>query len=464
MNNDQKPLTETLDKLKTGAFERRWMLAKAGVLAGSRYAAGAAKSLFLSKDQRQAALSDQLSRQAQFLIKEMGKLKGSVVKIGQLMALWGEHCLPKEVTQALHQLEDKTAHLPWELVRSSLVAELGSDILSVFEFDPKPIGAASFGQVHLAKRKKDGLLLCFKIQYPHVADSIDSDLMTMMQLMRLARIVPASRDFEDWVYGLRDLLHSEIDYELEAKATQRFYERLQHDTRYVVPRVYFEYSSKRVLATRYEQGVGVNSETVKSLSAFRRNRLAEICLDLFWREVFVWGEMQTDPNFGNYFVRLDPEAHQDKLILLDFGAVHVFDSKVLLCGRQLIDSICAQEFEQTCVALRHLNFLHDDVPASVYQDIYALCTLALEPFLSGSNLYQDNQGRYHWSEANLMNRVLKFASRKALSKHFHVPPKEVMFITRKIMGAYTLMVLLQAQLDGTALIQPYLDQLKSQFK
>jgi predicted unusual protein kinase regulating ubiquinone biosynthesis (AarF/ABC1/UbiB family) len=54
----------------------------------------------------------------------------------------------------------------------------------------------------------------------------------------------------------------------------------------------------------YEHGVPINSNAIMTLSQERRNKLAEASLEICCREVFEWGEMQTDPNFGNYLVRL----------------------------------------------------------------------------------------------------------------------------------------------------------------
>lgn len=101
-------------------------------------------------------------------------MKGSVVKIGQMMALFGEHFLPEEVTEALHTLENSTTALEWPAVEKHLRQQLGSVKLAELEVDPQPLGAASLGQVHRARRKSDGAELALKIQYPGVANAIDS--------------------------------------------------------------------------------------------------------------------------------------------------------------------------------------------------------------------------------------------------------------------------------------------------
>src|SRR5690554_6680920 len=159
---------KTVKRVKTGSFERRLSMATAGIFAGAKYATLSAGTLFTAKDKRDERRKEILSSQAQELVTELGKLKGSVVKIGQMMALFGEHFLPEEVTAALHTLENSTTALEWPAIERHLRKELGELKLAELEIDPEPIGAASLGQVHRAVRKSDGKELVLKIQYPGV--------------------------------------------------------------------------------------------------------------------------------------------------------------------------------------------------------------------------------------------------------------------------------------------------------
>src|SRR5690606_8354602 len=111
---------------------------------------------FSAPDKREERRKAILSQRAEELVAELGELKGSVVKIGQMMALFGEHFLPEEVTAALHTLENDTAALEWPAMERHLKQQLGTVKLAELEVDPEPLGAASLGQVHRARRKKDG--------------------------------------------------------------------------------------------------------------------------------------------------------------------------------------------------------------------------------------------------------------------------------------------------------------------
>ena len=117
----------TVARIRTGSFERRLSMTRAGLFAGTRMASHMATNWLSSADQREQRHKAMLSKQAQFLVDELGQLKGSVVKIGQMMALYGEHFLPDEVTEALHTLEDQTSALEWKAVEKVIREELGAE-------------------------------------------------------------------------------------------------------------------------------------------------------------------------------------------------------------------------------------------------------------------------------------------------------------------------------------------------
>src|SRR5690606_30759485 len=120
------------------------------------------------------------------------------------------------------------------------------------------------------------------------------------------------------------MMHREVDYRLEAETTRRFGQMLEGDDRFIVPRVFDEYSGDHVIATSYEPGLSVTNEIVQQLPLERRNHLARAALELFLRELFRWSELQTDPNFGNYRIRLSDGETPDRIVLLDFGAVQKY--------------------------------------------------------------------------------------------------------------------------------------------
>ncbi|WP_281649165.1 AarF/ABC1/UbiB kinase family protein [Parendozoicomonas sp. Alg238-R29] len=454
-----------VSRIKTGSFERRLHLASAGFLAGSRMASHLARNALTSKEKRLSRRRDMQSKQAAYLVSEMGKLKGSVVKIGQMMALYGEHFLPSEVTEALHDFEHQTTALKWPVIRKALKKELGTEKLAELTIERVPIGAASLGQVHRATRLRDGQQLCLKIQYPGVADAVDSDLNGVANLLRLTRMIKATHAFDDWLEEIRSMLHREIDYLEEAQTTQRFREHLKHDKRFIVPVVFPEYTTKRVLATSYEPGLAITEPEILNLSQERRNHLASGLLDLFFKEMFNWHEAQTDPNFGNYRVRLKDVSGEknDTIVLLDFGAVTRYPSNIISPINRIIAASWYGDKQQIVAGAEELRFISEGMPDDIRNAFATLCQMLIEP-VAGVHTgipdhVMDNEGNYLWNSSDLPNRIVGKATKSAVSRYFEVPPKEFLFLNRKLMGVYTFMSVLDARLNSSNILRGYLDKI-----
>ena len=451
---------KVVSRIKTGSVERRLHLASAGLFAGGRMATHIAANLLTGKEKKRQRRESMLAQQAAFLVSEMGKLKGSVVKIGQMMALYGEHFLPDEVTEALHAFEHQTTALKWPAIRKVLKQQLGSERLAELKVDRVPIGAASLGQVHRAVRIRDGRELCLKIQYPGVAEAVDSDLNGVAQLLRLTRVVKASGAFHDWLAEIRRMLHQEIDYLQEAEITQRFARRLQGDTRFLVPEIFPDYCTQSVLAMSYEPGYGITSPAVQKLSQERRNQISEGLLGLFFREMFSWHEVQTDPNFGNYRIQLGEGSEPDRIVLLDFGAVNKYPAEIMTPINRVIAGAWRGDRKAILDGSTRLGFLSGRMPESTRDAYASLCSMMIEPVLGNKecvpNHVLDDQGRYLWKSSDLPARIVNKATRSAVSRYFEVPPKEFIFLNRKLMGVYTFMSALDARLDSSEMIADFL--------
>lgn len=452
---------KTVKRVKTGSFERRLSMATAGIFAGAKYATLSAGTLFTAKDKRDEKRKEILSQQAQQLVEDLGKLKGSVVKIGQMMALFGEHFLPEEVTAALHTLESQTTALAWPTMFRHLQMELGDAKLAELEISQAPLGAASLAQVHKAIRKSDGKELVLKIQYPGVAQAIDSDLRALVRLLKLSRLVPITAQFNEWLDEIREMLKREVDYDLEAHTTEYFRELLKDDERFVVPTVVPEYSTHNILCMTFESGIPITEVDVDTLAQERRNHIGRAIMELCCMEVFQWNKMQTDPNFGNYLLRIDNQGGNDKVVLLDFGAIRDFEHTTLGPGREMIRASWHQDTERLGQAMRALGFLAKDVPKRVLNDFAALCFEAVEPLQDPQRFpvpasVLNSKQEYMWGESDLPSRVMGRASRNALSVHFDVPPKEFIFLVRKLLGAYTFLHVIRAEIRGNTLLEPFL--------
>ncbi|MGP4716805.1 ABC1 kinase family protein [Psychrobacter sp. T6-6] len=461
-NDTSKPSSnkQSIDSLKTSGFDRRMSIAKTSLNIGRRWAGNSVSGMFLNKEARTARNQAFMEAQANYLASELGKLKGSVVKIGQMLAIYGEHILPPEITRALQTLNDDTATLTWPTIEKTLHKLLGEK-LSELDVDPIPIGTASLAQVHRATVLATGEQVVLKIQYPGVADAINSDLALFKQLLKVSNIVPQTRALDAWFEEIRDLLHHEVDYEAEAATTERFYDRLSDDPRYIVPKINRTYSKKRLLCMSYEPGITVVSDELQLLPHERRSAIGQAAIEIMMQEIFVWGEMQTDPNFGNYLVRVSEGDDIDKLVLLDFGAIRQFDNHLLTIARGLLRAGYRHDHQSMMLAMTGYDFF-DSMSDKVRSDIASLFLLATEPFSDPENNKDipseclDGEKCYIWANSKLHSRLSTKATRAMQSFEFNLPPKEFMFISRKFIGAYTLLTVLDAYTNSNNLVKPYL--------
>ena len=451
---------DNLKKLKTGSFSRRFQLAKTSAQYGTRALRHRVWQGVLGNSATEAA-KRQNQADLDWLVDELGKMKGSVVKVGQILATYGEYMLPPDVTEALHRLEDSTASLGWPYIEKALIAELGEEKLAELEIEPKAVAAASLAQVHKARRKSDGVELCVKVQYPGVDKTIDADLNAVIALLKVGSMLDSGLSLDDWIAEMRALLHHEVDYRHERRQLEFAAMALEGQDVYRVPKVYPEFCTQRVLVMSWEEGKNLASPEVAAISQDRRNRLSEGLLDLFLKETFDWNRMQTDPNFGNYLIRIDEQGENDQLVLLDFGAVRAAPEEFVTHFRLMIAAAWRRDNEAFIAEAEALKFIEPHFPEKLKQDIADVGVDLIEPLQpDAAHILPealDEQGRYLWKASQLPKRIAKRALAASLSKHFAVPPTEFMFVIRKLMGVYTLISAMDGKFRGDHLLRPYVE-------
>jgi predicted unusual protein kinase regulating ubiquinone biosynthesis (AarF/ABC1/UbiB family) len=453
MNLKKPPqIKPSIDRLATRPFERNLALTKLGFGAGTQIVAHSVMNIFRGRVERSEADREFYVKQAQVLADELGRLKGSVLKAGQMLSLYGQYFLPDEAVEVLSSLQDDTQPVSWRVVAPVLEKQLGAKRLAELEIDENPLAAASLGQAHRATRKRDGLELVVKVQYPGVADAIDSDIKTLSRLLLMTRLAPKGLDLTPVFTEVREMLHREVDYVSEKKFTEEFAQRLQHDKRFIVPRVLAEYSSERVLTTTFEAGVSARSPQVLKLSGARRNKLGAAFIDLFVTEFFDWHLVQTDPHFGNYRIRIGERADEDRIVLLDFGATRPFPAEFVHHYAEIVCGAIQRDRSRILRGAVGIGLMHADFPASVQQAFAEMCELIVEPF----NVANDPatppelfnaKGEYRWAAGNLPMRVANVAARNALSRYFRVPPREIVFLHRRIAGVFIMLATMGVELN-----------------
>lgn len=435
-----------MDSLKTRPFQRNLALTRLGVSAGTRIAAHEFANLFRGGASRKESDRAFYKEQAERLAQELGRLKGSVMKVGQMLSLYGQYFLPAEAVDVLSRLQDNTEPVSWGSIEPVVQHALGRARLAELEIEHKALASASLGQVHRARRKADGFELVLKIQYPGVADSIESDISTLSRLIAMTRLAPQGLNLDPVYAEVKEMLHREVDYMAERAHTERYRSLLAGDARYVVPQVLPEYSSDQVLALSFEPGVALRHPAAQALPQERRNALAAAALELFLRELFDWGMVQTDPNFGNYRIRIS--GGRDQLVLLDFGATRLFGRGFVESYRDMLRGALARERDTILRGAGGIGLMSDNFPPAVLDAFVDLCELIVEPFRGGS---------YDWGGSDLPKRVGEKIARNAFTRYFRIPPREIVFLHRRLAGVFILLATLRAEWDARSLLERFLD-------
>lgn len=450
-------------RFRRGAFGRGLSVSLAGLRAGGAFALDGAWQR-LRGDDGESLDSPFARREARRFVAELGRLKGTYVKIGQMLALLGEHFLPPALTEALHQLGSETTPLPWVEVEPLLREALG-ERYDELDIERSAMAAASLAQVHRATVRETGEAIVLKVQYPGLAAVIDADFDAVVRMLLLARWVRAGRDLDDWLESMREQLHSEIDYRREAEMiaeTGRLAAAASGERDgpgYRVPTLYPRYSGDTVLAMSRVAGHLVTRAEVARLGQARRNALGEAMLDLFFYELYDWGLLQTDPNFGNYLLSLS--AAGDELVLLDFGSMLApGDDFLLHLGNTIAAGIEGDE-AALVAGLEGLGCLSPDSSEEARRSFCAFCRQLLEPLLPPEALpaeHLNDRGEYRWGQSRLMKRAGRQAAASAATRHFSPPTREFALIARKLTGVFTFIAVLGAEFNAHDRVRWHIDR------
>jgi ubiquinone biosynthesis protein len=256
------------------------------------------------------------SQRGAHLREMLDELGPTFVKFGQLLSMRPD-VLPPDIIAELRGLQDDVRPFPFELVRTTIEADLGNRLERLFlDFDEMPTAAASIGQVHSAVLPNERRV-AVKVQRPGAPRQIEADLALLYQAARIAKERVRALDFID-TRGLVDefsrSIRQELDYRLEARNAERFRRDFAGHPHVRIPRVYWSYTRARVLTLEFLEGTQLADVELLAYGLDERKHLATVITEAWMTMIFRNGFFHGDPHPANILV-LSP----DQIGLVDFG-------------------------------------------------------------------------------------------------------------------------------------------------
>lgn len=255
-------------------------------------------------------------------LEELGP---TFIKLGQMISLRTD-LIPEDIANELAKLQDSAMPFDFNDAKKTFESELGYKFEDVFEwFGENPIASASIGQVYVARLKSTGEKVVVKIQRPNLDTMIESDMSILAEIARLLdeRIKNRPVSFAEVVLELSTALKRELDYTLEARNAQKFrnlYKSSFYGSHVVIPKVYWEYTTKKVLTMEFIEGISVKDVEQIKRRHWDVKKIARIGANSFLEQVIDFGFFHGDPHPGNIMA-----LSSDKIAYIDFGTVGKMD-------------------------------------------------------------------------------------------------------------------------------------------
>ena len=293
-------------------------------------------------------------QQAVWIRSTLLDLGPTFIKIGQLFSTRAD-LFPSEYVEELAKLQDKVPAFSYEQVETIVEQELGKKIPELFQiFDPIPLAAASLGQVHKAQLHS-GETVVVKVQRPGLRKLFEIDLKILKGITRYFLSHPEWGRGRDWL-GIYEeccrILWEEIDYLNEGRNADTFRRNFRGQDWVKVPRVYWRYTSPRVVTLEYAPGIKISNYEALEAAGIDRKIIARQGAEAYLHQLLDHGFFHADPHPGN--IAVSPEG---TLIFYDFGMMGQIKSGIREQLMQTLFGIAQKDADRIVVSLVELGAL-----------------------------------------------------------------------------------------------------------
>jgi len=288
-------------------------------------------------------------------LEELGP---TFVKLGQILSTRPD-LIPQDYIIELQKLQDEVPPFAYDQVEQIIKRELGADIPKIFKsFEQKPFAAASLGQVHQAILE-DGDKAVVKVQRPDIEKVIETDLDILFDLARLTeRHIPASRLYDPVgiVEEFTKVIRSELDYGTEGRNAERFRKNFEDDKTIYTPKIYWEFSSRRILTMELIEGIKINNLKELDKVGYDRKKIAENVAKTFMKQILIDGFFHADPHPGNMLVMKD-----EVIGFMDFGMMGRLDEEIREKGIDLFIAVLERNPNKIINEMLNLGITYQEI-------------------------------------------------------------------------------------------------------
>ena len=313
---------------------------------------------------------DEMQRQAtERLVATLGELKGAAMKLGQALSMDAD-ALPPELRAVLARLQNQAPPVAFSEIAKVVQAELGAAPDEAFAwFDTSPLAAASLGQVHRA-RLHEGTDVVVKVQYPGIAEAIESDFSNLGLLAGALSKVGKAMDVREYYDEFRREVSLETDYQREAVLCTHYGKLLSAFPQIITPRVIEGRSTRRVLTLTFVPGQSLEQFARSTADNAARLRVSRQLVHSIYGPFLIGGEIHADPHPGNFLVTDD-----ERLAVLDFGSVKAFSPGFVGACRRFFRASLEAANVDLLAAVREAGFrieLEEQVARDVLTEIWSI--------------------------------------------------------------------------------------------
>ena len=399
--------------------KRFFKLASMTASIASKSVANSIRNLTADEEQKNAARSQLFQDIGLQIADTLGEMKGAVMKVGQIASQY-QDIFPPEVAKAIAKLQRQAPAMPFADIQQQVEKELGKPLTEIFSsFETEPFAAASIGQVHRAVLP-NGQTVVVKVQYPGVDQACDSDLKQVRLALRLMGVLKIDKNLQDQLFQeIQDSLAEELNYEIEAQnltVFKAFHEKL--DDQIIIPTVYPEYSSRRILTLSFEQGQSI--ETASTWSIETRNQIGRRLIRALGQEMFFLKRFHCDPHPGNFAFRTD-----GSVIIYDYGSVKTLNSDLVQHFKALVNAARQENIAQLEDLLVELHALAEKnkFPNELYRQ---WIEILLRPLTTHYDFAENSS---HHDGIHLVKKSLKYWD-------IFKPSPDTLMVNRTISGHY----------------------------